>query len=147
MKFGKKLFIVLGLVAILASLFVTTAFAGGPTGDMGAGSPVKVDKYDIIIAPPLTILQLQGKALCGSVVQQPSSLVSGKKIYITVQFLKFGGLCAYPTSERWGKQVSFTNLTPGATYTVYINPGNSAGGIKSFKFVAPQPGTHNSAMP
>jgi hypothetical protein len=29
MKFSKKFFIVLGLVAILASLFATTAFAGG----------------------------------------------------------------------------------------------------------------------
>jgi hypothetical protein len=132
MKFSLKFFIVLGLVAILASLFASTAFAGG----IKTRGLVEVTKYAVLNNQPLT-LQFKGYFGCDAV--QVSGAVRGKEIYVTLQEIKFvgnGKACKDERPYGYTKQISFANLVPGA-YTVYVNPDGNGKYQKKFKVVAP----------
>jgi hypothetical protein len=132
MKFSKKFFIVLGLVALLASLFVTTAFAGG----IKTKGFAVVDKYAVLSNQPLT-LQFKGHLACDKV--EVSSAVSGKDIYVTLKDVKFignGKPCKDSRPYGFTKQISFTSLVPG-NYTVYVNSDGNGKWQKKFKIVAP----------
>ena len=134
MKFGKKFFIVLGLVAILASLFVTVASAQGFTNEFTA---LQVDKYSVESAPPLMTLEFVGNMPCsGSVI--PSNSVVGKNIYINIGTPKDIQPWMYVPAQTFTESFSFTNLVPGASYTVYINQDSKVKGLRTFTFVVPQ---------
>ena len=139
MKFGKKFFIVLGLVAILASLFVTVASAESINFEV---TPLQVDKYSVESAPPLTTLDFVGSMPCSGIVNASNS-VAGKNIYITIQTLKNIQTWMCVPEKIFTKSISFKNLVPGASYTVYINKDSNTDsdvkGIKTFTFVVPQP--------
>ena len=132
MKFSKKFFIVLGLVALLASLFATTAFAGG----IKTRGFAVVDKYAVLSNQPLT-MQFKGHLACDKV--DISGSVSGKNIYVSLQDVKFiggGKPCDDKRTKGFTKQISFTNLVPGS-YTVYVNSDGNGKPQKKFKIVAP----------
>jgi hypothetical protein len=139
MKSGKKFFIILGLVAILASLFVTVASAQSIRTEFTA---LQVDKYSVISAPPVTTLEFVGSMPCSGIVNSAYTL-SEKNIYITIQTLKNVQTWMCVPQKTFTKSFSFTNLVPGASYTVYINKDSGSTdkevkGIKVFTFVVPQ---------
>ena len=132
MKFSKKFLIVLGLVAMLTSLFASTAFAGG----IKTRGFAVVDKYAVLSNQPLT-LQFKGHLACDKV--DISSLVRGKNIYISLQDVKYIGAgkpCDDKRTKSFTKQISFTNLVPGS-YIVYVNPDSTGKSQKKFQIVAP----------
>ena len=132
MKFSKKLFIVLGLVALLTSLFASTAFAGG----IKTRGFAVVDKYSVLSSQPLT-LQFKGHLACDKALISGS--VSGKNITVTILDTKTiggGKPCVDNRPKAFTKQISFGNLVPG-TYTVYVNPDGNGKWQKKFKIVAP----------
>jgi hypothetical protein len=142
MKFSKKFFIVLGLVAMLASLFVSTAFAGG----IKTKGFAVVDKYAVLSNQPLT-LQFKGHLACDKA--DISGSVSGKNLYVSLRDVKFiggGKPCDDNRSKGFTKQISFTNLVPG-NYTVYVNPDGNGKWQKKFKVVAPLLPTPTPAKP
>ena len=134
MKFGKKFFIVLGLVAILASLFVTVASAQGFTNEFTA---LQVDKYSVESAPPLMTLEFVGSMPCSGIVL-PSNSVVGKNIYINIQTPKNIQPWMCVPAQTFTETFSFTNLVPGGSYTVYINQDSKVKGLRTFTFVVPQ---------
>ena len=130
MKFSNKFFIVLGLVALLASLFVTTAFAA----DTRVVRLADVTKIRLLDDQPATFRML-GSYTCDKV--QINSSVSGKTISIYAYDVKVrytGHGC--DTSKGYRKEFSIGTLVPG-TYTVLINPDSSGKPQKKFTFIAP----------
>jgi hypothetical protein len=134
-KFSKKFFVVLGLVALLASLFVTGASAEGIKADVTA---LQVDQYAVASGPSLITLKFVGAMPCSGIVL-PASEVEGRDIYITIQTLKNVQSWMCVPQKTFTKSFSFTNLKPGARYAVHINPGSNVKGIKLFWFVVPKP--------
>ena len=130
MKFGKKFFLVLGLVAILASLFATTAFAAETRVAKYAG----VTKIMAINNQPAAF-RLLGSFTCDKV--QLNSSVSGKVISIYAYDVKIrytGRGC--DTSKSYRKDLTVGTLVPG-TYTVLVNPDGTGKAQKTFTFIAP----------
>jgi hypothetical protein len=131
MNFRQKLFVVLGLVALLTSLVASTAFAGG----IKTKGFAVVDKYAVLSSQPLT-LQFKGHLACDKA--EISGTVSGKDIYVTLKDVKFignGKPCKDSRPYGFTKQISFTNLVPGV-YTVYVNP-EGGNWQKKFRVTAP----------
>jgi len=132
MKFSKKFFLVLGLVAILAAMFTTVAFAGG-TKIARFASVVKISAIN---NQPATF-RLLGSYACTKV--QLTSSVSGKVITIYAYDLKEignGKPCGTSTSS-YRKDVTVGTLVPGI-YTIIVNPDANGKGQKVLKgFIAP----------
>jgi hypothetical protein len=140
MKSGKKFFIILSLVAILASLFVTVASAQSIRTELTA---LQVDKYSVASTPSLTTLEFVGSMPCSGIVLSAYTL-SSKDIYVTIQTPKNVQTWMCVPQKTFTKSISLTNLVPGASYTVYINKDSGstdkgAQGIRVFTFVVPQP--------
>ena len=115
MKFSKKFFLILGLVALLTAAFATTAFAA----DMRVVRNASVVKVTVLNNQPATF-RLLGSYTCDKV--QINSFVSGKVINIYAYDIKniyTGKGCG--ASKGFRKDISVGNLVPG-TYTVLINP-------------------------
>jgi hypothetical protein len=131
MKFGKKFFIVLGLVAILAAMFTTVALAGGYKISRFA-SVVKVTTLN---SQPTTF-RLLGSYVCTKV--QLNSSVSGKVISIYAYDLKEigNGKPCGATTAGYRKDITVGTLVPGR-YTVLINPDGTGRAQKKFTFIAP----------
>ena len=132
MKFSKKFFIVLGLVAMLTSLWASTAFADS----IKTKGFAEVDKYAVLSAQPLT-LQFKGHLACDKALISGS--VSGKSIYVNILDAKTiggGKACVDNRPKSFTKQISFASLVPG-TYTVYVNSDGNGKWQKKFKVVAP----------
>lgn len=132
MKFNKKFFLILALVALVATLLPTAAFASG----IKTKGFVQIDKYSILSTQPLTI-QFKGHFACQKV--DISYSVVGKNIYVTLMDAKVigGGIpCDDTRSKGFTKQVSLGVLVPG-NYTVYVNLDSSGRWQKKFKLVAP----------
>jgi hypothetical protein len=131
MKFSKKLFIVLGLVALLTAAFATTAFAANTRVVRFAD----VIKVKVMANQPATF-RLLGSFTCDKV--QINSSVSGKTITIYANDVKIkytGKGCDTVTSFR--KDISVGTFVPG-TYTVLINPDASGKPQKKISaFIAP----------
>jgi len=131
MKFSKKLFIVLGLVALLTAAFATTAFAAN-TRIVRYASVIKVKVMD---DQPATF-RLLGNYTCDRV--QINSSVSGKVITIYANDVKVrytGKGCDTTTNYR--KDISVGTLVPGI-YTILINPDTNGKPQKKITgFIAP----------
>ena len=132
MKFSKKFFIVLGLVALLTSLWASTALAGG----LKVKGFAEVTKYAVLNTRPIT-LQFKGHLACDQALISGS--VSGKTINVTILDVKnigSGKPCKDERTKSYTKEISFTGLVPGI-YTVYVNPDGNGKWQKKFKVVAP----------
>ena len=130
MKFSQKFFIVLGLVALLASLFASTAFAGGAKISRFAS----VSKVTVVNNQPATF-RLLGAITCTKV--QLASSVSGKTISIYAYDLKeIGNGQPCDSSKGYRREITVSPLVPG-NYTVLINPDGNGKAQKKLKFVAP----------
>jgi hypothetical protein len=132
MKFNKKFFLILALVALVAALLPTAAFASG----IKTRGFVQVDKYSVLSTLPMT-LQFKGHLACQKV--DISSSVIGKSIYVDLRDAKIIGAgkpCTDTSGKSFTKQVSLGVLVPG-NYTVYINANGNGKWQKKFKVVAP----------
>ena len=132
MKFSKKFFLVLGLVALLAAMFTTVAFADGYKISRFAS----VNKVTTLNNQPTTF-RLLGSYVCTKV--QLNSSVSGKVISIYAYDLKEigNGKPCGTRSAGYLKDISVGNLVPG-TYTVLINPDSNGKSQKVIKgFIVP----------
>lgn len=130
MKFSQKFFVVLGLVAILASLFASTALAGGTKIARFAS----VSKVTVVNNQPATF-RLLGEITCTKV--QLNSSISGKTISIYAYDLKeIGNGQPCGASKGFRREITVGPLIPG-TYTVLINPDGEGQAQKKLKFVAP----------
>jgi hypothetical protein len=131
MKFSKKLFVALCLVALLVATVASTASAAGTRVVRLA----TVKKVLVLDNQPATF-RLIGSYTCDKL--QINTAVSGKVITITVQDVKVrytGKGC--DTVKSFRKDISVGTLVPG-TYTVLINPDGSGKFQKKLKgFVAP----------
>jgi len=131
MKFSKKFFLILGLVALLTAAIATTAFAAD-TRVVRFASVVKVKVLD---DQPATF-SLLGSYTCNKV--QLNSSVSGKIITIyayDVKNMYTGKGC--DASKGFRKDISVGVLVPG-TYTVLINPDTNGKPQKKLNgFIAP----------
>jgi len=130
MKFGKKFFLVLGLVAILISLFATTAFAANTRVVRFA----TITKIKLVDDQPASFLLL-GNITCDKV--QLNSFVSGKTITIYAYDvkIKYTGVGCGPI-KNFKRTIKVGTLVPG-NYTVLINPDAQGNAQKKLKFVAP----------
>jgi hypothetical protein len=130
MKFGQKFFSVLGLVAILASLFVSTALAGGTKIARFAN----VSKITVVNNQPATF-RLLGDITCTKV--QLNSSVSGKVISIYAYDLKaLGNGQPCGPSKGFRREITVGPLVPGQ-YTVLVNPDGTGQAQRKFTFFAP----------
>ena len=130
MKFSKKLFLVLSLVALLAAAFATTALAA----DTRVAKYASVIKIAAINNQPATF-RLLGSYTCDKV--QLNSSVSGKVISIYAYDVKIrhtGHGC--DASNGYRKEITVGTLVPG-TYTVLVNPDGNGRAQKKFSFIAP----------
>jgi len=131
MKISKKLFVVLSLVAILAGMFATTAFAANTRVVRYAD----VNTFKVLDNQPATF-RLLGSYTCDSV--QVNAVVSGKIISVYAYDVKTrytGRGCGKATKFR--KDINVGALVPGV-YTIIINPSATGRGQKVFKgFIAP----------
>ena len=132
MKFSKKFFLILALVALVASLLPTAAFASG----IKTKGFVQIDKYSVLSTQPLT-LEFKGHLACQKV--DISTSVVGKTIYVTLLDAKVigGGVpCDDARSKTFTRRVSLGVLVPG-NYTVYVNMDSNGRWQKKLKLVAP----------
>ena len=131
MKFSKKFFLILGLVALLTAAFATTAFAA----DIRVVRNASVVKVTALDSQPATF-RLLGSYTCDKV--QINSFVSGKVINIYAYDIKnmyTGKGCG--ASKGFRKDITVSNLVPG-TYTVLINPDGNGKSQKVIKgFIVP----------
>jgi hypothetical protein len=131
MKFSKKFFVILGLVALLAATLFTTAFAA----DTRVVKFATVDKVKVLVDQPATF-RLLGSYTCDKV--QINSSVSGKVITIYAYDVKekqTGRGC--DTATSFSKNFSVGTLVPG-TYTILVNPDVNGKPQKKLKgFIAP----------
>ena len=131
MKLSKKFFIVLGLVAMLAAMFTTVAFASG----YKIARFASVTKVTTLNNQPATF-RLLGSYTCSKV--ELNSSVSGKVISIYAYDLKEignGKPCGV-TTAGYRKDITVGTLVPGR-YTVLINPDGTGRAQKKFTFIAP----------
>jgi len=140
MKFSKKFFLVLGLVALLTGLFSTVAFAGNKRFARFA----EVRKVSIVNSQPATF-RLLGNFACTKV--QLTSQVSGKVISIYALDLKEigNGVPCDTKISSYRKDITVGPLVPGK-YTVLVNPDGNGKAQKKFSFVAPMLPTPTPAM-
>jgi hypothetical protein len=132
MKFNKKFFLILALVALVAGLLPTAAFASG----IKTRGFVQIDKYSVLSTQPMT-LEFKGHLACQKV--DISTSVVGKTIYVTLTDAKdvsSGIRCADIQNKGFGRQVSLGVLVPG-NYTVYVNMDSNGRWQKKLKLVAP----------
>lgn len=131
MKFSKKFFIVFGLVAILASMFASTALAA----DTRAVRYANVSKIRVMDDQPATF-RLLGNYTCDKV--QFNTSVSGKTITIYAYDAKVsytGHGC--DTTKSFMREILVGPLVPGV-YTILVNPNENGKGQKILKgFIAP----------
>ena len=132
MKFNTKFFLILALVALIAGLLPTAAFASG----IKTRGFAQIDKYSVLSAQPMTI-EFKGHLACQKV--DISTSVVGKTIYVTLMDAKVigGGVpCDDAPSKGFTKQVSLGALVPG-NYTVYVNMDGNGRWQKKLKLIAP----------
>ena len=116
MKFSKKFFIVLGLVALLATAFATTAFAAG--GKEVYQQHASVTKTKVMsTGPGAATIRVMGAYTCDKV--RTNTSVSGKTIYIEVWDVKNKGSDCN-NNQNYTRDLSFKSLVPGK-YTVLVN--------------------------
>ena len=131
MKFSKKFFLILSMVTILASLFVTTAFAANTRIVRYAD----VAQIKVLDNQPATF-RLIGGYTCDKL--QFSSSVTGKTISIFAYDVKNKGTgqkCE--ATSKFRKEISVGTLVPGI-YTIVVNPDAKGKGQKVIKgFIAP----------
>jgi hypothetical protein len=128
----KKVFFITVLVALLAALLPTAAFAD----QIKVKDFAQVDKYAVVSVNPMT-LQFKGWIGCDKAVI--SGKVDGKNLYVTILDAKTvggGKACNDKHNRAYSKQISFGTLVPG-TYTVYINMNENGKWQKKFQVVAP----------
>jgi len=128
----KKLFYLTVLVALVAALLPTAAFAD----QIKIKDFAQVNKYAVLSTNPMT-LQFKGWIGCDKAVI--SGKVDGKNLYVTILDAKtIGGAkaCADQRNRAFTKRISFGTLVPG-NYTVYVNVGPNGKPQKKFKLVAP----------
>jgi len=137
MKFSKKFLLILSLVAILATLFTTSAFAGSSR----VVRPANITVLKVLDDQPATF-RLLGDYTCDSVEIQ--ARVSGKVITIIANDVKIqytGKGCG--GSKNFRRDITVGTLVPG-TYTIVINPISGGKPQKHIKgFIA----TLNPATP
>lgn len=131
MKFSKKFLLILSLVAILATLFTTSAFAASTR----VVRPATVLSLKVLDDQPATF-RLLGDYTCDSVEIKAS--VSGKTITITADDVKVkynGKSCGNAKSFR--RDLNLGTLVPGV-YTIVVNPISGGKPQKTIKgFIAP----------
>ena len=139
MKFSKKFFLVLGLVAILASLFASTALAA----DTRTVRYANVSKIRVMDDQPATF-RLLGNYTCDKV--QFNTSVSGKTITVYAYDAKVrytGHGC--DTTKSFLREITVGPLVPGV-YTILVNPNENGKGQKILKgFIAPMIPTPTAA--
>jgi len=116
MKFRKKFLLVLTLVALLAALFATTAFAAGRKEVYQQHASVTKAKV-MSTGPGAATIRVMGSYTCDKVRTHTS--VSGKTIYIEVWDVKNKGNDCN-NSHTYTRDLSFKFLVPGK-YTVLVN--------------------------
>ena len=132
MKYRNKFLLVLSLVAVLATLFTSTALAASITRVV---RPAVVFDLKVRDDQPATF-RLRGTYTCDKV--QVSTAVEGKTIIIKVEDVKvrYTGVPCGKT-KTFLRDVVITPLVPGV-YTVLINPDENGKGQKVIRnFVAP----------
>ena len=130
MKFGKKLFLVLGLVALLVGTFASTAFAA----ETRIVRSANVTKIQLLDDQPAAF-RLIGSYTCDLV--DVTASVNGKVIIITTNDVKIrytGHGC--DKSKTFRKDITIGTLVPG-NYVVLVNPDSRGVAQKKLKFVAP----------
>ena len=145
MKLSKKIFIVLGLVALIAGLFVPTALAA-PQEKVKNTRPATVLRYKLLDDQPAT-LRIEGSYVCDRVTT--SAEVVGKTINVYVVDVKdyhTGHGCGDKGELSFRRTLKLGNLVPGS-YTVYFNPDGGGKWQKKFKFIAPLYATPTPAAP
>jgi hypothetical protein len=128
----KKLFFLTVLVALVAALLPTAAFAD----QIKVKDFAQVDKFSVVSTNPMT-LQFKGWIGCDKAIISGS--VSGKNLYVSILDAKTvggGKACDDKHSRPYTKQISFGTLVPG-NYTVYVNVDGNGKPQKKFKLVAP----------
>ena len=130
MKFGKKLFLVLGLVALLVGTFASTAFAANTRVVRSA----IVSKIKLVDDQPASFLLL-GSYTCDK--PQINASVSGKTITIYAYDvkIKYTGVGCGPI-KNFKRTITVGTLVPG-NYVVLVNPDAQGNAQKKLKFVAP----------
>ena len=116
MKFSKKFFLILGLVALLTAAFATTAFAAG--GKEVYQQHATVTKAKVVTTGPGAVtIRVMGTYTCDKV--RTNASVSGKTIYIEVWDVKNKGNDCNK-NQTYTRDLSFKSLVPGK-YTVLVN--------------------------
>lgn len=132
MKFSKKLFFILGLVTLLASLFSSTALAASVTRVV---RPATVFDLKVRDDQPATF-RLRGTYTCDRF--QVTTAVEGKTIIIKVEDVKvrYTGVPCGKT-KTFLRDVVIAPLVPGV-YTVLVNPDENGKAQKVLRgFIAP----------
>ena len=128
----KKIFFITVLVALLAALLHSAAYAD----QIKVKDFAQVDKYAVLSARPL-ILEFKGHLGCDKAVVSGS--VSGKAIYANIADTKIvggGKACDDKRNRTYTKQITYGSLVPG-TYTVYVNLNSNGKWQKKFQVVIP----------
>ncbi len=116
MKFSKKFFLILGLVALLTAAFATTAFAAG--GKEVYQQHATVTKVKVVTTGPgAATIRVMGTYTCDKI--RTNTSVSGKTIYIEVWDVKNKGNDCNK-NQNYTRDLSFKSLVPGK-YTVLVN--------------------------
>ena len=131
MKFKQKIWLVVMLVAMLATLFTTSALATSTR----AVRPAVVTTLKVLADQP-AVFRLQGQYTCDFVAVQAN--VTGKTITITATDTKIkytGRGC--DKLKSFHREVNLGVLVPGV-YTIKVNPNLNGKGQKTLKgFIAP----------
>ena len=136
----KKLFFLTVLVALVAALLPSAAFAD----EIKTKDFALVDKYAVVSVRPL-VLEFKGHIGCDKAVV--SGKVDGKTIYATIVDAKTvggGKACDDKRNRTYTKQITYGLLVPGV-YTVYVNTNSNGKWQKKFQVVIPLAPTPTSA--
>lgn len=138
MKFSKRFFLILSLVALLTAALSTTAFAA----NMRVVRYANVSQIKVLGTQPATF-RLLGSYTCDKL--QLNASVSGKIITIYAYDAKVrytGQGCDHSTPFK--RDMSIGTLVPGV-YTILVNPDENGRGQKTLKgFIAPMLPTSSS---
>ncbi len=116
MKFSKKFLLVFTLVALLTTLFASSAFAAG--GKEVYQQHASVTKAKVMsTGPGAATIRVMGSYTCDKI--RTNTSVSGKTIYIEVWDVKNKGKDCN-NNQTYTRDLSFKSLVPGK-YTVLVN--------------------------
>lgn len=116
MKFSKKFLLVLSLVALLTTLFASSAFAAGAKEVYQQHASVSKVKV-LSTGPGAATIRVMGTYTCDKIRAHTS--ISGKTIYIEVWDVKNKGKDCN-NNQSYTRDLSFKSLVPGK-YTVLVN--------------------------